>query len=71
MATISQFVEKKLKLKVNQDMSKVGLSDKVKFLGFTVVVRLAWYSASRWKSSHCLVRRENVGEGKGVQRNSR
>jgi len=37
MATISQFIEKKLKLKVNQDKSKVALSDQVKFLGFTVV----------------------------------
>ena len=37
MATISQFIEKTLKLKVNQDKSKVALSDKVKFLGFTVV----------------------------------
>jgi len=37
MATVSQFIEKKLKLKVNQDKSKVALSDKVKFLGFTVV----------------------------------
>jgi len=37
MATISRFIEKKLKLKVNQDKSKVALSDKVKFLGFTVV----------------------------------
>jgi len=27
-------------------------------------------SASWWKSSHCPERRENVGEGKGVQRNS-
>ena len=37
METISQFIEKKLKLKVNQDKSQVALSDKVKFLGFTVV----------------------------------
>jgi RNA-directed DNA polymerase len=37
METISQFIEMKLKLKVNQDKSKVALSDKVKFLGFTVV----------------------------------
>jgi RNA-directed DNA polymerase len=37
MAAISQFIEKKLKLKVNQDKSKVALSDQVKFLGFTVV----------------------------------
>jgi group II intron reverse transcriptase/maturase len=37
MATVSQFIEKKLKLKVNQDKSKVARSDQVKFLGFTVV----------------------------------
>jgi group II intron reverse transcriptase/maturase len=37
METVSQFIEKKLKLKVNQDKSKVARSDKVKFLGFTVV----------------------------------
>ena len=37
METISRFIEKKLKLKVNQDKSTVALSDKVKFLGFTVV----------------------------------
>jgi RNA-directed DNA polymerase len=37
METISRFIEKKLKLKVNQDKSQVTLSDKVKFLGFTVV----------------------------------
>ena len=37
METISRFIEKTLKLKVNQDKSQVTLSDKVKFLGFTVV----------------------------------
>ena len=37
METVSQFIEKKLKLKVNRDKSQVALSDKVKFLGFTVV----------------------------------
>jgi hypothetical protein len=37
MVTVSQFIEKKLKLKVNQDKSKVAQSDQVKFLGFTVV----------------------------------
>jgi RNA-directed DNA polymerase len=35
MEKVSQFIEKKLKLKVNQDKSQVALSDKVKFLGFT------------------------------------
>lgn len=37
MEKLSQFIEKKLKLKVNQEKSQVALSDKVKFLGFTVV----------------------------------
>ena len=37
MEKVSQFIEKKLKLKVNQEKSQVALSEKVKFLGFTVV----------------------------------
>lgn len=37
MEKVSQFIEKKLKLKVNQEKSQVAKSDKVKFLGFTVV----------------------------------
>jgi retron-type reverse transcriptase len=38
MEKVSQFIEKKLKLKVNRDKSQVAKSDKVKFLGFTVVI---------------------------------
>ena len=37
MEKVSQFIEKKLKLKVNQEKSQVAKSDEVKFLGFTVV----------------------------------
>lgn len=37
MGTISQFIEGKLKLKVNREKSQVARSEKVKFLGFTVV----------------------------------
>lgn len=37
MGTVTRFIEKKLKLKVNRDKSQVARSDKVKFLGFTVV----------------------------------
>jgi len=37
MKSITQFIEKKLKLKVNQEKSQVAKSDGVKFLGFTVV----------------------------------
>jgi group II intron reverse transcriptase/maturase len=37
MESISQFIEKKLKLKVNQEKSQVAVAERVKFLGFTVV----------------------------------
>jgi group II intron reverse transcriptase/maturase len=37
MEKVSQFIEKKLKLKVNQEKSQVAKSDAVKLLGFTVV----------------------------------
>ena len=36
MGTVSRFIEKKLKLKINRDKSKVARSDQVKFLGFTL-----------------------------------
>lgn len=37
MKGITQFIEKKLKLKVNQEKSKVALSKHVKFLGMTII----------------------------------
>lgn len=37
MASIKKFIEKKLKLKVNEDKSKTAKSDQVKFLGLTIV----------------------------------
>ena len=37
MDKVSQFIENKLKLKVNREKSQVAKSDAVKFLGFTVV----------------------------------
>ena len=37
MSNISKLIEKKLKLKVNQDKSQVARSENVKFLGMTVV----------------------------------
>lgn len=37
METVSQFIEGKLKLKVNREKSQVARSEMVKFLGFTVV----------------------------------
>jgi RNA-directed DNA polymerase len=37
MTSIKKFIEKKLKLKINEEKSKVGKSEKVKFLGMTIV----------------------------------
>ncbi len=37
MQSIKKFIEKKLKLKVNEEKSKVAKSDQVKFLGMTIV----------------------------------
>jgi len=37
MGSISKFIEKKLKLKINRDKSKVGRSRDVKFLGMTII----------------------------------
>jgi RNA-directed DNA polymerase len=37
MKSIKDFIEKKLKLKVNEDKSKVAKTDRVKFLGMTIV----------------------------------
>ena len=37
MQSVSKFIEKKLKLVVNREKSKVGLSKQVKFLGMTII----------------------------------
>jgi len=37
MQSIKQFIEKKLKLKVNEEKSKVAKADRVKFLAMTIV----------------------------------
>ena len=37
MSSIKKFIEKKLKLKVNEEKSKTAKSDQVKFLGMTIV----------------------------------
>lgn len=37
MSSISKFIEKKLKLKINHEKSKVGRSLEVKFLGMTII----------------------------------
>ncbi len=37
MNSISKFIEGKLKLKINKDKSRVGLSRDIKFLGLTII----------------------------------
>jgi group II intron reverse transcriptase/maturase len=37
MESIGKFIEKKLKLKINREKSKVGLSGEIKFLGMTII----------------------------------
>ena len=37
MKSISKFIEKKLKLKINRDKSKIGHSREIKFLGMTII----------------------------------
>jgi RNA-directed DNA polymerase len=50
MSSISKFIEQKLKLKINREKSKVGLSREVKFLGMTIIdgtVAISWQSIER------------------------
>lgn len=49
MASISKFIEKKLKLKINREKSKVGRSKDVKFLGMTVINGTVAISAQSMK----------------------
>ena len=49
MKSISKFIEKKLKLKINRDKSKVGRSRDIKFLGMTIIDGRAVISAQSMK----------------------
>ena len=49
MVSISKFIENKLKLLVNRDKSKVGLSKYVKFLGMTIIAGTLAISAVSMK----------------------
>lgn len=51
MGSIRKFIEKKLKLKVNEDKSKVAKSDRVKFLGMTIVKGLIAISKASLKKA--------------------
>jgi group II intron reverse transcriptase/maturase len=49
MGSISKFIEKKLKLKVNRDKSRVGLSREIQFLGMTIIEGTLAISAQSMK----------------------
>ena len=51
MESIKKFIETKLKLKVNEDKSKVAKSDRVKFLGMTIVQGLIAISKGAFKKA--------------------
>ncbi len=51
MTSISKFIEKKLKLKINRDKSKVAPSREVKFLGMTIVEESRAISAKSMKTA--------------------
>lgn len=51
MGNISRFIEKKLKLKVNRDKSKVGHCSEVKFLGMTIIDGARVISAKSMKTA--------------------
>ena len=37
MSSVSKFIEKKLRLKINQEKSKIAVSKYLKFLGMTII----------------------------------
>lgn len=49
MRSISKFIERKLKLKINRDKSKVGRSREVRFLGMTIIDGAVVISAQSMK----------------------
>lgn len=51
MQSIKKFIEKKLKLKVNEDKSKVAKSDQVKFLGMTIAQGLIIISKTAYNKA--------------------
>lgn len=56
MATVTKFIENRLKLVVNQDKSKVAKSKFVKFLGMTIIAGTIAISASSLKSAMSKVK---------------
>jgi len=66
LASITKFIEKKLKLKVNAEKSGVRYCSQVKFLGYTVIpqgkIRVADKSLARLKEKIKSITRRNRGD---------
>jgi group II intron reverse transcriptase/maturase len=56
LESITRFVEKKLKLKVNKEKSKAALASAVTFLGITIVSGMIMISAVSMKRAHAKAR---------------
>lgn len=56
MDSIRKFIEKKLKLKVNEDKSQVAKADRVKFLGLTIVNGLISIAKASYKRAMAKVK---------------
>jgi RNA-directed DNA polymerase len=56
-ASITRFLEKKLKLKVNQEKSKVGPAKRCQFLGFTFPGRKIHWSDKAWQKFKAELKR--------------
>ncbi len=56
MSSISNYVEKKLKLRINRDKSKAGLSSEITFLGLTIIEETIAISSKSMKSARQKVK---------------
>ncbi|MGK5093670.1 reverse transcriptase domain-containing protein [Deltaproteobacteria bacterium TL4] len=56
MASISRFIEKRLKLKINENKSKVAPSKEVKFLGFTIIDKMVVMSKKSMQRANAKLR---------------
>jgi group II intron reverse transcriptase/maturase len=72
MESIKKFIEKRLKLKVNEEKSKTKKSNEVKFLGMTIVegtiaIAKASYNKAMDKVKSLIPRRTHISIGKAMK----
>jgi len=67
LASITRFIERRLKLKVNEQKSRVGPTSRCKFLGFSFHGKsLVWHSSALDKFKREVKTRTNRSKGKSV-----